>query len=238
MTSHPGFSTSWMQHARADQRAGRLTLRRLLFENALSLVISSLFFICWFGQALVGLYVYNDEQNEHGQPTVTLLQYLTTGHFAEATAENWESEFLQMAAFVWFTSFLFQKGSPESKDPYEPDEVLKVTADSPWPARRGGWVLKLYENSLSLAFLVLFVLSFVLHAVGGAAAYSHEQSLRGESDVTVWQYLGTSQFWFESLQNWQSEFLSIGAMVVLAIFLRQRGSAESKAVETPHSQNE
>jgi hypothetical protein len=111
-----------------------------------------------------------------------------------------------------------------------------VDADAPWPVRRGGWVLTLYENSLSLAFVLLFLLSFVLHAIGGAREYSREQLLHGGQAVGLVGYLATSQFWFESFENWQSEFLAIGLMVVLSIFLRQKGSPESKAVETPHGE--
>ncbi|MGI8565610.1 MAG: DUF6766 family protein, partial [Pyrinomonadaceae bacterium] len=108
--------------------------------------------------------------------------------------------------------------------------------DAPWPVRRGGWVLKLYENSLALAFLLLFLISFALHAVGGAEEYSEEQLQHGEPAVSVLQFFATSRFWFESFQNWQSEFFSIGAMVVLSIFLRQKGSPESKPVDSPHGE--
>jgi hypothetical protein len=103
--------------------------------------------------------------------------------------------------------------------------------------RRGGLVLKLYEYSLSLAFLLLFLISITLHAVAGAADYNQEQSAHGElSAVTPIQYAATSRFWFESMQNWQSEFLAIAAVVVLSIFLRQRGSPESKPVDSPHAE--
>jgi hypothetical protein len=224
--------------AESDHRLGRVTLRGFLYENGLSLVLLTAFVALWTGQILTGRAVYNQEQIEHGQPAVGLRQYVASGHFVEATAENWESEFLQMAAFVWLTSFLFQKGSPESNDPYEQEEVAPLTEDSPWPARRGGWVLKLYEYSLTIAFLLMFLVSFFLHAAGGTHAFNEEQIEHGQSAVSMWQFMATSQFWFESLQNWQSEFLAIGAMVLLAIFLRQQGSPESKPVQTPHSQNE
>jgi succinate dehydrogenase hydrophobic anchor subunit len=102
--------------------------------------------------------------------------------------------------------------------------------------RRGGLVLRLYEHSLSLAFLLLFLVSFTLHAASGARHYSEEQLEHGAPGVSMWEYLGTSRFWFESFQNWQSEFVAIGAMVVLSIFLRQKGSPESKPVDSPHSQ--
>jgi hypothetical protein len=193
-------------------------------------------------QTIAGHRQYNHEQAEHGQPPVTLTQYLRTGHFLEATAENWESEFLQMAAYVLLTIGLFQKGSSESKKIGERSPVdrdprrVNVTTDSPWPVRRGGWILAIYQHSLSIAFVLLFLVSFALHAIGGAAAHNEEQLEHGGSPIRVWEYVGTSQFWFESFQNWQSEFLALLAMVVLSIFLRQRGSPESKPVDAPHSQ--
>ncbi len=195
------------------------------------------------GQAAVGLYAHNDEQQEHGQPTVNFVDYLRSSHFLEATMENWESEFLQMFAFVVLTAFLYQKGSAESKKPDEPEQVDRDPResgnkkDAPWPVRKGGLVLKLYECSLSLAFLLLFLIAFILHAVGGAEEYNQSQREHGSSEVvSTLGYMGTSRFWFESLQNWQSEFLAVGAMVVLSIFLRQKGSPESKPVDSPHSE--
>jgi hypothetical protein len=144
---------------------------------------------------------------------------------------------------VFLTAFLFQKGSAESKKLDEPEPVdrdpraNRDNADVPWPVRRGGFVLKLYEYSLSLAFLLLFLISITLHAVAGAADYNQEQGAHGElSALTPIQYAGTSRFWFESMQNWQSEFLAIAAVVVLSIFLRQRGSPESKPVDSPHAE--
>lgn len=156
--------------------------------------------------------------------------------------ENWESEFLQMFFFVVLTVFLYQKGSAESKDPDKEEEVdrdprkSRNKKDAPLPVRKGGWMLKVYEHSLSLAFLLLFLVSFVFHAVGGAGEYNEDQREHGRPErVTTLGYMGTSQFWFESLQNWQSEFLAVGSMVVLTIFLRERGSKESKPVDSPHS---
>jgi hypothetical protein len=147
-----------------------------------------------------------------------------------------------MFGYVVLTSFLFQKGSAESKDPDKPEAVDRDPRESadkeeaPGPVRKGGFSLLLYENSLSLTFLLLFLLSFWLHAVGGAGEYSQEQVEHGSSPISTLAYLGTSRFWFESFQNWQSEFLAIGAMVVLSIFLRQRGSPESKPVDSPYSE--
>ena len=218
-------------------------MRKIFHENGLSIVFGGFFLLILVGQAVAGHYAYNEEQQEHGQPTVDFPGYLGSSHFLEATMENWESEFLQMFAFVVLTAFLFQKGSAESKKPDEPERVdrdprkSRNKKDAPWPVRKGGLVLTLYENSLSLAFLLMFLVAFILHAVGGAEEYNQSQREHGSSEVvSTLEYMGTPQFWFESLQNWQSEFLAVGAMVVLSIFLRQKGSPESKRVDSPHSE--
>jgi hypothetical protein len=220
-------------------------MRKILRENGLSIVLGLLFLFFLGAQAVVGMYEYNDEQQLHGQPTVDLIGYLATSHFLEATMENWESEFLQMFAFVVLTAFLFQKGSAESKklDQEEPVDrdprTSRKKKNAPWPVRKGGPILTLYEYSLSIAFLLLFLVTFVLHAIGGAREYNQNQQEHGRrEEVSTIQYMGTSRFWFESFQNWQSEFLAVGAMVVLSIFLRQRGSPESKPVDSPHSETE
>ncbi|HKQ53995.1 MAG TPA: DUF6766 family protein [Pyrinomonadaceae bacterium] len=218
-------------------------MRRILRENGLSIVVFTCFFLVFFvGQSLTGHQEYNNDQQEHGQPTISYGEYLATGHFLEATMENWESEFLQMGLYVLLTAYLYQKGSAESKKLGEKEKVdrdprkSKNKKDAPWPVRQGGLVLKLYENSLFLAFMLLFLFSFWFHAVGGARVYNEEQAQHGGEMVTSLQYMGTSRFWFESLQNWQSEFLAVFAIVVLSIFLRQKGSPESKPVDAPHSQ--
>jgi len=168
------------------------------------------------------------------------VDYLRSGAFVEATAENWESEFLQMYVYVIFTVFLLQKGSAESKPLHRKanvDEDPRVHAHEPGvpgPVRRGGWRLKVYERSLSLALFMLFLMSFSMHALGGRAAVNEQRRLHGQPTIALSEYVGSAQFWFESLQNWQSEFLSIAAMVLLSITLRQRGSPESKPVATPH----
>ena len=214
-------------------------VRRLSYENGLSVAVFVCFLIFLVGQGITGHLEDNEDRQEHGQPGINLTEYLQSSHFLEATMENWESEFLQMFAYVLLTVFLYQKGSSESKNPYQPESVDRQPhwqTRAPWPIRKGGFVLKLYEHSLSLAFLLLFLFSFVLHAHGGARQYSEEQKQHGKPAVSTLQYLGTSRFWFESFQNWQSEFLAIGSMVVLSIFLRQKGSPESKPVDSPHSQ--
>jgi hypothetical protein len=219
-------------------------MKRFLRDNGLSLVLFVLFFFAFLvGQSLTGHQHYNNEQQEHGQQTVGYLEYLGTGHFLEATMENWESEFLQMFFFVVLTVFLYQRGSAESKDPDKDEEVdrdprkSRNKKDAPWPVRKGGFVLKLYEHSLSLAFLLLFLGSFILHAVGGAIEYNDEQLAHAQPErVSTLEYMTTARFWFESLQNWQSEFLAVGSMVVLTIWLRERGSRESKPVDAAHSE--
>lgn len=219
-------------------------MRRIARDNGLSIVMFGLFFIFLAAQSFVGLSEYNSDQIEHGKPGVGYLGYLGSGDFVEAVFENWESEFLQMGLYVLLTAFLYQKGSAESKAPNKENSVdadprdSRDRPDAPWPVRKGGLILKLYENSLGLALLALFLLSFALHAIGGASAYSQEQIAHGASSVSVLEYLGTSRFWFESFQNWQSEFLAIGAMVVLSVYLRQRGSPESKPVAAPHGESE
>jgi len=217
-------------------------MRRILRNNGLTIVVTLFFLAFLGGQAVTGHLQHNEDSQEHGQPTIGFVEYLGSSHFLEATMENWESEFLQMFAFVVLTAFLYQKGSAESKDPDKKEEVDRKgtksrSKNAPWPVRRGGWVLKLYGYSLSLAFLLMFLVSFVLHAVGGAGEYNQDQQEHGKPErVTTLTYMQTSQFWFESMQNWQSEFLAVGSMVVLTIFLRQRGSAESKPVDAPHSE--
>jgi hypothetical protein len=211
-------------------------LRRVLRDNGLSLALFAFFVLCLLGQLVAGHLTLNEERREHGQPELTLAEYAREAHFGEATSENWESEFLQMAAYVWLTALLFQRGSAESKDPDggEPRRPPPDPRDRPWPVRRGGLVRKLYAQSLGLTFALLFVGSFAWHAVTGAAHESAEQLAHGGSPVGVWTYLGTARFWFESFQNWQSEFLVLLLMTVLSIFLRHDGSAESKEVDRPH----
>jgi hypothetical protein len=217
-------------------------VKRLLRDNGLSLVMFGLFALFLVGQSITGSAVYNDDQREHGEAAISYAEYLRTGHFVEATFENWESEYLQMGAYVLFTVFLFQRGSSESKDPDKEEAVdedprqAENRQDVPWPVRQGGPVLKVYEYSLSIALLLLFIFSFVLHAIGGAREYSQEQIAHGGQAVSTAEFLRTSEFWFQSFQNWQSEFLAVFSIVALSVFLRQRGSPESKPVASPHAE--
>lgn len=215
-------------------------MKRKLRDNGLSLAMFGLFLVFFIGMSIAGWKQYNSEQQDHHQHSVSYAQYLGTGHFAEAVFENWESEFLQMAGYVALTVFLFQRGSAESKDPDkselvdEDPEGHRDDPDVPWPVRQGGVLLKIYNHSLTLALLLLFVFSFVGHALGGLKEYNHEQIEHGQQVISLGQYLASSSFWFQSLQNWQSEFLAIAAMIILSIRLRQKGSPESKPVFRSH----
>ncbi len=216
-------------------------LRRFARSNGLSLAIFGLFLLFLAAESVVGLHAYNSDRQDHGLPAVGYAQFLASGRFIESTAENWESEFLEMACYVLLTSFLYQRGSAESKSPEaaedgEPQSPVAGKVPAPWPVRRGGWLLRLYAHSLSTALLILFLIAFGIHAVGGVRDYNLSQAEHGRPAVTLLQFMASSQFWFQSFQNWQSEFLGLGSMIVLSIFLRQRGSPESKPVEAPHSQ--
>jgi hypothetical protein len=212
-----------------------------LARNALSITCLVAFTVLLVGMVLTGYHTFNAEQLEHGELHVSFWTYVGQGHIWEALFENWESEFLQMAAYVVLTAFLVQRGSAESKDPDRDESadddpsVDPHRRDVPWPVRRGGLALALYEHSLAIAFTVLFLGSFIGHAFGGVAAYNDELQAHGGASVSTWQYVTGSQFWFESFQNWQSEFLAVFAIVVLTIFLRERGSPESKPVAAAHS---
>jgi hypothetical protein len=214
---------------------------RLMHDNGLLLACLGLFAVFFVGMVLSGAATYNQEQQEHGShEQVSVLTYLTTGDFVEATFENLESEFLQMGMYVVLTAFLYQKGSSESKPMNEPapqdqdPSEVQPNQHTPWPVRKGGLVLVLYEHSLAIAFFVLFFVSWALHAIGGDKAFNDDQVQHGQAAISVWRYATTSQFWFESMQNWQSEFIAVAAIVGLSICLRQRGSAESKPVAEAH----
>lgn len=213
---------------------------RFLYENSLLLAGTALVLFSLVGQVLTGWHDYNGELEQMHLLPLTLRQYLGSGHFLEATFENWESEFLQMGVFVLLTIWLRQKGSSESKKLYETEDVDEDPdpnkPGAPGPVKRGGWQLALYKNSLTLAFFLLFFASVWLHAVGGAEVYSIEQQQQGKPAVEALEYMGTSRFWFESFQNWQSEFLSIVSIVGLSIYLRQKGSPQSKPVDASNSE--
>ncbi len=214
-------------------------MRKVFRNNGLSIVFALLFILSLWGQALTGFKEHNQQLQELGAAQISFSKYFSSGHFLQATFENWESEFLQMALFVVLTIFLYQKGSSESKDPEEEDPVDKEPnprkKGAPWAVRQGGLVLAVYKHSLSIALVVIFVLSFVLHWYGSMKDYNEEEMLRGGATETAWEYLGNPRLWFESFQNWQSEFLSVFAIVIFSIFLRQKGSAQSKPVDEKNS---
>ena len=213
-------------------------MKDFLRNNSLSITFFVLFIVAILAQVHFGHAEYNKDLQEQSVEAVSLAEYLTTGHFVESTFENWESEFLQMALFVLFTIFLRQKGSSESKgfdgpeeEDREPDAKRK---DAPWPVRKGGVILLIYKHSLTISLLALFLISFVLHFYGSLADENTMRRIKGEAIETTSQYIADSRFWFESFQNWQSEFLSVFAIVVLSIYLRQQGSSQSKPVDAPH----
>ena len=202
-------------------------MKKFLKDNGLSVVLLTLFLVFWALQSVAGFSVYNEDQSLHGNPEIGYLEYLASGHFWQATAENWESEFLQMGFYVILTTYLFQRGSAESNDPDESEELAAQRRKKPGP-----W---LYRNSLSLAFLALFLLTFVIHAAGGWKELNQERSEHGQAPESMSAFLMDAEFWFQSFQNWQSEFLAVLSIVILSIFLRQAGSPESKEVGDPNS---
>ena len=205
-------------------------------RNGLSLVLLALTVLFIAGQALSGLQVHNEELVHHGRAPLDLWHYLASGHFISATFENWESEFLQMGMYVLLTVWLRQLGSAESRplDPAQEEEKIEP-GPTPWPVHAGAAARWIYAHSLTLAFLLLFVGSFAMHAWGSWMHENEERQSEGDPPVTLVQHMEGPQFWFESFQNWQSEFLAVGSLVVLSIFLRQRGSPQSKPVAAPHS---
>lgn len=218
-----------------------MKLRRIWKNNGLSIVFIAMFVIFLVAQSYTGWIEYNKDQEENAQPEIGYGEYLSSGHFLQSTFENWESEFLQMGLFIVLAVSLRQKGSSESKPVEEEDEVDKEPdpkkKDAPWPVRRGGIWLTLYKNSLAIAFFLLFLLSFILHLYGSWKDYNHHQKIDGEETISIIPYLGHNRFWFESFQNWQSEFLSVAAIIIFTIFLRQKGSPQSKPVDAPDSEN-
>jgi len=202
-------------------------MRKFFYQNGLSVVLALLFITFWAGQAVMGWHTHNEDLQHDGMPALLFGSYLQSGHFWQATGENWESEFLQMGFYVILTVFLYQRGSAESKDPDSPEK------DPPDSHGKVSWI---YQNSLSLAFLTLFLLSFAVHAIGGLVEENEERMANGLPSETMKEFLTSPDFWFQSFQNWQSEFLAVLSIVTLTIFLRQKGSPESKDVGAPHSE--
>lgn len=212
-------------------------MKKILKNNSLSIVFFLLFIFSLIGQVVTGLKEHNQEMQDEGGQVLNMSSYLFSGHFLQSTFENWESEFLQMALFLILSMFLYQKGSSESKDPDKKEEVDREPnprrKNAPWPVKKGGIFLSIYKHSLCYALSLIFILSFLLHWYGSLKDYNEEQLLKGLPTETAMQYLSSSRLWFESFQNWQSEFLSIFAIVVLSVFLREKGSPQSKPVDAP-----
>ena len=215
---------------------------RFVRDNGLSLFFLVLFLAALIGQSFVGLANNNEELVRHGDAAISYGQFVTSSAFLVDVAENWQSEFLQFFLFIFATIWLVQKGSPESKDPgdegpgSDADQHVGSEAlpDSPRWARAGGWRQAVYSNSLLMVMGTIFVLSWFAQSVGGVTVANEENAQHGMPTQTWLDYVVSPDFWNRTLQNWQSEFLAVGAMVAFAIYLRQRGSSESKPVGTPH----
>ena len=212
-------------------------MKKFFRNNGLSIVFLFFFIISLFAQAITGIKVYNEDQIELGGEQLNMSQYIVSPDFIEATFENWESEFLQMALFVFLSMFLFQKGSSESKDPDKKEEVDREPnpkkKNAPWPVKQGGFILGFYRHSLCYTLFALFVFSFCMHWYGSMNEFNQEQLQKGKPTESAIEYLSNSKLWFESFENWQSEFLSVFSIIVLSIFLRQQGSPQSKPVDAP-----
>lgn len=207
------------------------------YRNSLAIVFTALFIVTLIAQAFSGWKEHNQERQDDHAPAITFSSYLGTGHFVSATFENFQSEFLQMALYVLLTVSLRQIGSAESKSLTEKEEVdrePKASPNAPWAVRKGGIWLKLYSYSLTIVFFLLFFISWWLHFYGSWNDNNVQQQLQGKPLMTMTQFVTEPLFWFETFQNWQSEFLSVLSIVVLTIFLRQKGSPESKPVDAPH----
>jgi hypothetical protein len=203
-------------------------MKRLLRDQSLSLFFFALFVAALIGQAIAGHAEFNDEAVAHQSETLSFWSYVVSSDFGQAVMENWQSEYLQFTLFVFATVWFVQKGSPESK---KVDDVgTQSDAEQQIAARDGGLGLFLYSNSLLILMAAIWIGSWLAHSLTGWRVFN-EQALEHHETTLGWlQYLGTADFWESTLQNWQSEFLAVGSMVVFSIYLRQRGSPESKPV--------
>jgi hypothetical protein len=216
---------------------------RVLKHNGLGLFFGAIFLATLVGQALVGHADFNHIAQAHQDDTISLGRYIVSSDFGSDVLENWQSEYLQFFLYVLATVWLLQRGSPESKEldkaGLESDEDQKVgehaEPDSPKWAKARGVKLWIYSNSLLLVMGAIFIASWLVQSITGRTAYNATQFDHQEAAVSWFHYIGTSDYWNRTLQNWQSEFLAVGSMAVLSIYLRQRGSPESKPVGTPHS---
>ncbi len=213
-------------------------------RNGLSLAFGGLLLLTLVLQAVSGLIGYNQEARAASLQQISLVRYVTSSDFGVDVAENWQSEFLQFTVYILLTVWLIQQGSSESKKPGDEgrgtDQDQRVGAyvepDSPAWAKAGGWRTGVYSHSLGLTMGVIFVLSWLAQAVAGRVSHSQELIRDLRDPVSFTAYLGSPDFWSRTLQNWQSEFLAIGCMAVFAVYLRERGSPESKPVGAPHGE--
>jgi hypothetical protein len=218
-------------------------VRRFLRDNGLGLTFLTLFALAVIGQAFAGHADFNNQLAAEDLQEITLGEYVTSSDFAVDLMENWQSEYLQFFLFLFLTVWLVQRGSPESKSPdrigVESDEEQRVgphaRPESPRWAAAGGVRLKLYASSLGYVMGAIFVLSWLAQSITGVAAYNEEQLRQLQAPLTWGQYVLAADFWNRTLQNWQSEFLAIASMATLSIYLRQRGSPESKPVGSAHA---
>jgi len=217
-------------------------VKKALRNNGLSLFFGLIFLLALLGQALTGHALFNQEQVASGLEEISLGEYLTSSNFAVDVSENWQSEYLQFLLYIFATIWLVQKGSPESKELNEPgpesDKEQLVgeysNAGSPKWARVSGWRRTVYSNSLGVTMGLIFLLSWLAQSIAGSSNYNQEQIKNFQQPVSWAEYIVSPEFWNRTLQNWQSEFLAVGSMVVLSIYLRQRGSPESKPVGSAH----
>jgi hypothetical protein len=217
-------------------------VRNFLKHNGLSLAFLGLFLTAVAFQAVAGLAVFNEEQARHGEPDVSFFRYVTSSSFGVAVMENWQSEYLQFTLFILLTVWLIQRGSPESKElgkegrESDRDQLVGDHAreDSPGWARATGLRRRIYENSLLIVMGAIWIGTWFAQSVTGRNEYNSEQLDHHEATISWVGYLGSADFWERTLQNWQSEFLAVGSMAILAVYLRQRGSPESKPVGASH----
>ena len=217
-------------------------MRLWLRDNSLSIFFLVIFLAALAGQAIAGHELFNQEQATHGDQAVSLWDYVTSSSFGNAVMENWQSEYLQFILFMLATVWFIQRGSPESKPPgregTESDQKQRIGGyapeDAPELARHRGIRTALYSNSLLIVMAIIFIGSWFAQSVTGWTAFNAEQVTHGSDEVSWLSYIGSATFWEATLQNWQSEFLAVGSFAVLAIYLRQRGSPESKPVGAPH----
>jgi hypothetical protein len=217
--------------------------RRFVRENSLSLFFGVIFLLALVGQALAGWQQFNAQQVADGLGTVSLGRYLVSTDFAVDVTENWQSEYLQFLLYIMATVWFLQRGSPESKSldeaGRESDEDQKVgryaVEDSPrWARYADGWRLRMYSSSLLIVMGAIFLASWLVQSIAGWAAFNETRLQQLQNPIGWTAYLLNADFWSRTLQNWQSEFLAVGSMAVLSIYLRQRGSPESKPVGQPH----